>query len=361
MEPGPGKTFIVHYDEESVFTPAELRKLIKVLASTTCSVLEGPIYYPLEYSQASVLCRTMEANRPAGCFECRHVMESGVPLHLHGSNLVVDEHFENTLGWDIGCLDGQPFISEDYVFGMKAYLAGGTSVFGWHGCVMLEQPPFSVRSAFRQRYRWIFGVLQGITMARRTAAFKALPLRQRLKLTVGTAYRIATFALGSIVGTLSFAYLPVLVVRSINAVSGRHTFYLPPALTLWLAIVGFLWVGSVFIGAWYNTTDAGLPRLNAAARSPSPSSSYLSPAYSRARPGFGPLPSGSGGRGKSCGFPRPRPKRLTPLSVVGLRRRNGRSAARLVPVPASSPSSPMSAGPRRGPGHDAGPRCSRKR
>ena len=254
----PGKTFIVHYDEESVFTPAELRKLIKVLASTTCSVLEGPIYYPLEYSQASVLCRTMEANRPAGCFECRHVMESGVPLHLHGSNLVVDEHFENTLGWDIGCLDGQPFISEDYVFGMKAYLAGGTSVFGWHGCVMLEQPPFSVRSAFRQRYRWIFGVLQGITMARRTAAFKALPLRQRLKLTVGTAYRIATFALGSIVGTLSFAYLPVLVVRSINAVSGRHTFYLPPALTLWLAIVGFLWVGSVFIGAWYNTTDAGL-------------------------------------------------------------------------------------------------------
>jgi hypothetical protein len=95
-------------------------------------------------------------------------------------------------------------------------------------------------------------------MARRTAAFKALPLRQRLKLTVGTAYRIATFALGSIVGTLSFAYLPVLVVRSINAVSGRHTFYLPPALTLWLAIVGFLWVGSVFIGAWYNTTDAGL-------------------------------------------------------------------------------------------------------
>ena len=125
----PGKTFIVHYDEESVFTPAELRKLIKVLATTKCRVLEGPIYYPLEYGQASVLCRTMEANRPAGCFECRHVMESGVPLHLHGSNLIVDEHFENTLGWDIGCLDGQPFIAEDYVFGMKAYLAGAGGVW----------------------------------------------------------------------------------------------------------------------------------------------------------------------------------------------------------------------------------------
>jgi hypothetical protein len=167
------------------------------------------------------------------------------------------EHFENTLGWDIGCLDGQPFIAEDYVFGMKAYLAGGSGVFGWHGCVMLEQPPFSVHSAFRQRYRWIVGVLQGITMARRTAGFKALPRFQRLKLTVGTGYRIATFALGSVVGTLSFAFVPLLVMRSISAVSGRRTFFLPPAITLWLAVVGFLWVGSVFIGAWYNTTDAG--------------------------------------------------------------------------------------------------------
>jgi hypothetical protein len=253
----PGKTFIAHYDEESVLTPAELRKLIKVLAKTTCKVLEGPIYYPLEYTKASALCRTMEANRPAGCFECRHVMESGVPLHLHGSNLIVDEQFENALGWDIGCLDGQPFISEDYVFGLKAYLAGGTGVFGWHGCVMLEQPPFSVRSAFRQRYRWIFGVLQGITMARRTAAFKALPRFHRLKLTAGTGYRIATFALGPVVGTLSFAYLPLLIVRSYGAISGSGRSYLAPALTLWLAVVGFLWMGSVFIGAWYNTADGG--------------------------------------------------------------------------------------------------------
>ena len=73
----------------------------------------------------------MEANRPIVCFECRHVMELGIPLHLHGSNLVVDEVFENRLGWDIGCLDGAPVITEDYVFGMMAFLAGGPDVFGW--------------------------------------------------------------------------------------------------------------------------------------------------------------------------------------------------------------------------------------
>jgi hypothetical protein len=113
----PGRTFVVHYDEESVIEPTEMRKLLRCLATTEKKILEGPIYYPLEYTGASLICRAMEANRPIGCFECRSVMESGIPLHLHGSNLVVEEEFENEIGWDMGQLDGQPFIAEDYVFG----------------------------------------------------------------------------------------------------------------------------------------------------------------------------------------------------------------------------------------------------
>jgi hypothetical protein len=97
----PGQTFIVHYDEESVMEPDELRRLILYLATTDKKLMEGPIYYPLEYLEASVLCRAMEANRPIGCFECRDVMEKGIPLHLHGSNLVIDEALENNLG---GCV-----------------------------------------------------------------------------------------------------------------------------------------------------------------------------------------------------------------------------------------------------------------
>src|SRR6266516_1747306 len=84
----PGRTFIVHYDEESVMEPGELRKLFHYLAATPKQLSEGPIYYPLEYNDASMICRSMEASRPIGCFECRKVMESGIPLHLHGSNLV---------------------------------------------------------------------------------------------------------------------------------------------------------------------------------------------------------------------------------------------------------------------------------
>ena len=201
----PGQTFILHYDEESVMVPDELRKLLYHLANTDKKLTEGPIYYPLEYRDASLICRAMEA-RPVGCFECREVMESGTPLHMHGSNLVIEEALENQLGWDIGTLDGEPFIAEDYVFGVFAYLYCGPSIFGWHGCVMIEQPPFSYKSAFKQRYRWVVGVLQGMTAMQRMREFSTLPRRLRFQPMWGTRYRIMTFALGLPTGIVSLFY-----------------------------------------------------------------------------------------------------------------------------------------------------------
>ena len=254
----PGQTFIVHYDEESVMVPAELRKLIGCLATTDKKVLEGPIYYPLDYMRSSRLCRAMEANRPIVCYECRHVMETGTPFHLHGSNLVIDEELENEIGWDIGCLDGEPFIAEDYVFGMKAFSKYGKDVFGWHGCVMLEQPPFSVRSAFRQRHRWVFGVLQGMAAMKVNPHFMMLPWRTRARLLWGTRYRLSTFALGSLVGVLCMAVMPVFLVRSIQAMllGGPPPTAAPEGV--WLSAVGIMWIGSIFIGAWHNVADSDL-------------------------------------------------------------------------------------------------------
>lgn len=233
----PGRTFIVHYDEESVMVPAELRKLIDCLASTGKRILEGPIYYPLDYMRASALCRAMEANRPIGCYECRHVMESGSPLHLHGSNLVIDETLENDIGWDI------------------------KEIFGWHGCVMLEQPPFSVHSAFKQRCRWIFGVLQGMSAMSRNTLFVSLPRKTRTSLVWGTRYRIGTFALGSMVGVLSAIIFPLFLIRAMESLLLDSEAPLPAPGSAWLAVVGIMWMGSVFIGAWHNVADAGLGRL----------------------------------------------------------------------------------------------------
>src|SRR5260221_6291432 len=82
-----GQAFIVHYDEESVMKPDELRKLVRYLATTDKKLTEGPIYYPLEYGDASVICRAMEANRPVCCYECREVMEQGTRSEEHTSEL----------------------------------------------------------------------------------------------------------------------------------------------------------------------------------------------------------------------------------------------------------------------------------
>jgi hypothetical protein len=254
----PGRTFILHYDEESVMMPAELRKLIACLATTDKKVLEGPIYYPLDYMRSSALCRAMEANRPIVCYECRHVMETGTPFHLHGSNLVIDEELENEIGWDIGCLDGEPFIAEDYVFGMKAFSAFGKEIFGWHGCVMLEQPPFSVRSAFKQRHRWVFGVLQGMAAMRSTPHFMMLPWKTRAGLLWGTRYRLSTFALGSLVGVLCMAVMPVFIVQSVRAMLEGGPAPMAGPEGIWLSAVGIMWIGSIFVGAWHNLADSDL-------------------------------------------------------------------------------------------------------
>jgi hypothetical protein len=229
----------------------EMRRLLLFLSQTGKKLTEGPIYYPLDYFDANVFCRAMEANRPIGCFECRAVMEKGVPLHLHGSNLVVDEELENELGWDIGTLNGQPFITEDYVFGINAYLRYGSSIFGWHGCVMLEQPPFSIKSAFRQRYRWIIGVLQGLEMMKHLPAFHRLHWPLKMRLVHGTRYRVITFAFSFPAGIISLFYV---IDHAVGLVLGESWSPIPVPLLLCLVLLGLLWLNAFFIGAWYNIT-----------------------------------------------------------------------------------------------------------
>jgi hypothetical protein len=257
----PGRTFIIHFDEDTLMVPAEFRKMIAHLAYTDKSLLTGPIYYPLEYDDASKLARATEASRPITCFECRHVMEMGVPLHIHGSNLAVEETFENRLGWDIGLVAGVPFVAEDYMFGMDAFLREGREAFGWHGCVALEQPPFSFPSVFRQRYRWVFGVLQGMSVDTLLPDFAKLPRRLRMKVIWGTRYRIATYAAGSFVGALALVYVPFwLAVAASNMAAGKPI-GISWKLAAWFALVGFMWLGSNIVGGWANTLDAGFPAL----------------------------------------------------------------------------------------------------
>jgi len=254
----PGKTFIVHFDEDTLMVPAEFRKMVAHLALTDKQVLTGPIYYPLEYEDASKLARATEASRPITCWECRKVMETGNILHIHGSNLVIEEELENRIGWDIGNLNGNPFVAEDYMFGMDTFIREGPSVFGWHGCVALEQPPFSFPSVHRQRDRWVFGVLQGMAVDTHLSDFHRLPWVMRMKIIWGTRYRIFTYASGTFVGALSLAYMPWWLYVAFERLHHGQSLNLPAWLSAWFACVGFMWLGSNLVGGWLNVMDAAL-------------------------------------------------------------------------------------------------------
>ncbi len=196
----PGRTFIVHFDEETLVTEAHLLVLTAYLSDDPRPVSQGPILYPLEWRNTPWICRALESTRPFGCSECARVMENPPPPHLHGSNLVVDEEAENTIGWDFGTLDGQPFIAEDLLFGLRAFSQLGREAFGWHGATMLEQPPLSLHWAVQQRLRWVMGALQGLRAMNTRHEYDGMTRREKRRLMTSIGYRIATYSLGFPVG-----------------------------------------------------------------------------------------------------------------------------------------------------------------
>jgi len=74
---------------------------------------------------------------------------------MHGSNLLARSDVEDAVGWNFG-----PTLAEDQLFGYKIFQKYGASSMGWHGGILLEQPPLTIRDHFFQRRRWMIGTLQ---------------------------------------------------------------------------------------------------------------------------------------------------------------------------------------------------------
>lgn len=247
----PGRTFIVHLDEDNIMLPAEVKKLLYHLAITPKRLLIGPVQYALRYRDADPLSQAMEAHRPIGGFVQATQIAWGLPLHLYSSNIVVDEQLENELGWDFSTLDGQPFVTEDFLFGLIAYCAYGHTIFGWHGCVLLAQLSSSTQHTLYQRTRWTTGILQGISALQRIPNFPQLPIKVRLQCIGVTYYHLFTAALGLPVSLCAIFYV---CYQAVILLFGQ-SYLLPFPWTLWLAIVSFLWLNILLIGAWYNLSS----------------------------------------------------------------------------------------------------------
>src|ERR687896_780046 len=199
------KQWIFHMDDESCVTTQTVLSLLKFIRSAGPAVVsEGPIFYPLKFEFANPLTAIAESIRPFTCYDCVSQMTNPPPLHMHGSNLLVRSDIEDSIGWNFG-----PTLAEDQIFGYKIYEKYGPKSMGWHGGMLLEQPPLNIKDHFMQRRRWVLGSLQNMVR---------FPLVHKFKL----MFKLVTYFMGFVSGVVStilyfYAYIPkLLLVLSIS-------------------------------------------------------------------------------------------------------------------------------------------------
>jgi beta-1,4-mannosyltransferase len=180
------KQWIFHMDDESCVTTQTVLSLLKFIRSAGPAVVsEGPIFYPLKFEFANPLTAIAESIRPFTCYDCVSQMTNPPPLHMHGSNLLVRSDIEDMIGWNFG-----PTLAEDQLFGYKVYEKYGPKSLGWHGGILLEQPPLNIKDHFMQRRRWVIGSLQNMNK---------FPIIHKFKV----MFKLSTYFLGFISGIVS--------------------------------------------------------------------------------------------------------------------------------------------------------------
>ncbi|MBD0359135.1 MAG: glycosyltransferase family 2 protein, partial [Nitrososphaeraceae archaeon] len=196
--------WIFHMDDESYVTSQTILSLLKFIRKGNAIASEGPIFYPLKFESANRLTAIAESIRPFTCYDCVSQMTNPPPLHMHGSNLLVRSDIEDSIGWNFG-----PTLAEDQIFGYKIYEKYGPKSMGWHGGMLLEQPPLNIKDHFMQRRRWVLGSLQNMVR---------FPLIHKFKL----MFKLVTYFMGFVSGVVStilyfYAYIPkLLLVLSIS-------------------------------------------------------------------------------------------------------------------------------------------------
>ncbi|MDQ2684409.1 MAG: glycosyltransferase family 2 protein [Thermoproteota archaeon] len=179
--------WIFHMDDESYVVTQTILSILKFIREKRGIASEGPIFYPLKFEKANRITALAESMRSFGCFECVTHMHNPPPIHMHGSNLLVRSDVEDKIGWEFG-----PILAEDQRFGYELFKKYGRNSMGWHGGILLEQPPLNIKDHFMQRRRWVIGNLQNIENFSKFFKFRLI-------------YKCTSFFLGFVSGVISMA------------------------------------------------------------------------------------------------------------------------------------------------------------
>ncbi|MFL6308838.1 MAG: glycosyltransferase [Nitrososphaera sp.] len=264
--------WIFHMDEESYSTPQTILALLKFIKSGKGVVSEGPIFYPLKFQSANRLTAIAESVRPFACYDCVSQMTRPPPLHMHGSNLLARSDIEDDIGWKFGHT-----LAEDQMFGYKVYQKYGQGSMGWHGGILLEQPPLNLKDHFLQRRRWFLGTMQNLDKFPRWHRYKVM--FKSVTLFLGFASGVASTALmihAYIVPLFSLPVFEIGTVASVVAlipsnlpiVSAFASFINSPITTapiefatnFILLFASLVWLGSYQFGLYLNLRYSKIKR-----------------------------------------------------------------------------------------------------
>ena len=183
-----------------------LLSLLKFIRERRGVAGEGPIFYPLKFEDANRITALAESPRSFGCFECVTHMNNPPPIHMHGSNLLVRSDVEDLIGWEFG-----PILAEDQRFGYEVYKRYGKNSMGWHGGILLEQPPLNIKDHFMQRRRWIIGNLQNIENFSKLFKLRLI-------------YRCTSFFLSFVSGIISLILTLYINIPKISSIFSFYSF-----------------------------------------------------------------------------------------------------------------------------------------
>lgn len=198
--------WIFHMDDESYVVPQTVLSILKFIREKKGIASEGPIFYPLKFEKANRITALAESMRAFGCFECVTHMHNPPPIHMHGSNLLVRSDVEDKIGWEFG-----PILAEDQRFGYELFKKYGRNSMGWHGGILLEQPPLNIKDHFMQRRRWIIGNLQNIENFSKFFKFRLI-------------YKCTSFFLGFVSGVISLSLAMYINIPKVLSVFSYASF-----------------------------------------------------------------------------------------------------------------------------------------
>jgi beta-1,4-mannosyltransferase len=258
------KYWIFHMDEESYVVPQTVLALLKFIRNGEGVVSEGPIFYPLKFDSANRLTAIAESTRPFACYDCISQMTNPPPLHMHGSNLLVRSDIEDDIGWNFGST-----LAEDQMFGYKVYEKYGRGSMGWHGGILLEQPPLNLKDHFLQRRRWFLGTMQNLEKFPRWHRYKVMIKSVTLFLGFASAvastallihayllplFSLSSFDFGMTISNVMLlpSNLPIVSAFGSMAKSASASAPIEFGTTAILLFTSMVWLGSYQLGLFLN-------------------------------------------------------------------------------------------------------------